>query len=88
MLYELVVDVSGQRIRQRYSRRNFPRFVLNREFQPTCLAFMSPANKAGNTPPKKAVRSFPTSGWEGERYAAGIFNGLPANMTWMAVASR
>ena len=66
----------------------FPRLVFSREFQSTYLALGSPAIKTGNPPPKQAVRSTPISGRESERKAARINTGLPANVTWMAVASK
>jgi hypothetical protein len=70
-LYGLVVGVSAPEIKQEftsaYSHRSIPRFVLSREFQSTCWALRSPANKTGNSPPKQAVRSAPISGREGER---------------------
>ena len=65
-------------------RRNHvgvPRLVVSREFQSTCLALRSPANRTGNPPPKQAVRSVPINGREGEKEAARIFTGLPANVT-------
>ena len=62
--------------------------MISREFQSTCLTLRSPAIKTGNPPPKQAVRSAPISGREGESYAARINTGLPASMTWMAVASK
>ena len=43
----------------RQSRRSFPRRVLSREFQSTCLAMRSPAIKTGSPPPKQAVSSAP-----------------------------
>jgi hypothetical protein len=60
--------------------------VVGREFQSTCLALRSPANKPGNPPPKQMVRSAPISGREGESYAGMINTGLSASMTWMVLA--
>ena len=69
-MYGLVVGESAPKIRQEfpsaYSRRSFPRRVISREFQSTFLALKSPAIKAGNPPPKQAVRSAPISSREGE----------------------
>jgi hypothetical protein len=45
-------------------------------------------HKNRESPQKHAVRSAPIIGREGERYAARIFTGLPANVTWMALASK
>ena len=87
----LLVGVSGPKIREELSsaksRRSFPSFVFSRDSQSTCLALRSQANKTGNPPPlaETGVRSAPSSGWEGERYAAMIFNDLRANLTWRAV---
>jgi len=52
-----------------------------------CLALMSAAIKTDNPPPKQAASSAQISGREGERYAARINTGLPAEVPWMAVAS-
>jgi len=46
----------------RSSRRSFQPLVPSRDFQATCLALSSPAIRAGNTPPKQAVKSAPISG--------------------------
>ena len=62
--------------------------MFSREFQSTCLAFRSPTGRTGKLTPKQVVRSAPISWREGERYAARVFTGLPAIMTWMAVASK
>jgi len=47
--YGLVVGVSGPNMRL----RSFPRLVVSREFQSTCLAMRSPAIRTGNPPPNK-----------------------------------
>jgi hypothetical protein len=62
--------------------------MVSREFQNTCLALRSPAIKTWNPLPKQAVKSATISGKEREKYAARINNGLPANMVWMAAASK
>jgi hypothetical protein len=62
--------------------------VVSREFQSTCLSLGFPAIKTGNSPPEQAVRSAPISGREGDSYAARINTGLPASLTWMAIASK
>ena len=40
--------------------------MVSREFESTCLALRSPANKTRNPPQKQAVRSAVISGQEGE----------------------
>jgi hypothetical protein len=53
-----------------------------------CLTLRSSAIKTSNPPPKQAVKSAPICGREGEMYATRTITGLPASMTWMAVASK
>jgi hypothetical protein len=68
--------------------KDFPRFVVGREFQSTCLPLRSPSLRPGSRLPKQAVRSAPISGGEGVRYTARIFTVLLASVTWMTVASK
>jgi len=50
------------------------------------LVIRYPAIKTSNLPPKQVDKSAAIGEEEGERKAARINTGLPANITWIAVA--